>query len=326
MARRALGPATLLLVQAVEAVLDGPSLVACSGGPDSLALAAAASVVAGRRSLPVRAAVVDHGLQPGSAELAAGVVEQLDGIGVPAEVLTVTVRPDGEGLEASARDARYAALDAAATDEEIVLLGHTLDDQAETVLLGLARGSGTRSLAGMAVRRGRFVRPLLGVRAATTRQACAELGLRAWSDPHNEDARFTRVRVRERVLPVLEAELGPGIAEALARSATLVRADADLLDELAAAELAARPGPDLDCGWLLSLPPALLGRVLRDWLRASGASDLSAGHVASVSALVTDWHGQRWAGVPGVRVHRRDGRLVVASATAATALPLVGEG
>jgi tRNA(Ile)-lysidine synthase len=324
MARRALGPATLLVVQAVEAVLDGPSVVACSGGPDSLALAVAASVVAGRRSLPVRAAVVDHGLQPASAALAAGVVEQLRELGIPAEVLTVAVRPDGEGLEAAARDARYAALADAVAREEVVLLGHTLDDQAETVLLGLARGSGTRSLAGMPDRRGPFVRPLLGVRAATTRQACAELGLRPWFDPHNADGRFTRVRVRERVLPVLEAELGPGVSEALARSAALVRADADLLDDLAAGELAARPDPD--CRWLVTLPPALLGRVLRDWLRASGATDLSAGHIESVSALVTDWRGQRWIDVPGLRVLRRDGRLVAESATATGAIPLVAEG
>ncbi len=324
MARRALGPATLLVVQAVEAVLDGPSVVACSGGPDSLALAVAASVVAGRRSLTVRAAVVDHRLQPASAALAEGVVEQLRELGIPADVLTVAVRPDGEGLEAAARDARYAALADAVAGEEVVLLGHTLDDQAETVLLGLARGSGTRSLAGMPDRRGPFVRPLLGVRAATTRQACLELGLRPWSDPHNADGRFTRVRVRERVLPVLEAELGPGVAEALARSAALVRADADLLDQLAAGELAAHP--DLDCRWLAGLPPALLGRVLRDWLRASGATDLSAGHIASVTALVTEWRGQRWADVPGLRVLRRDGRLVAESATATEAIPLVAEG
>ena len=192
-----------------------------------------------------------------------------------------------------------------------MLLGHTLDDQAETVLLGLARGSGTRSLAGMPSRRDCFARPLLGLRAATTAAACAELGLSPWVDPHNSADRFTRTRVRERVLPLLEAELGPGVALALARSAELARADADLLDELAAAELASHGADDLDCAWLSGLPPALLSRVLRDWLRGKGAADLSVATITAVTALVTDWHGQRWVEVPGLRVGRDAGRIGV---------------
>lgn len=248
MARRALGPATLAVVQAVERVAAAPLLVACSGGADSLALAAAAAIVGRRRDLPVRAIVVDHGLQPGSDEVAARVVQQLaQGVAdvsmsgnrprlAPMEVsvVAVQVHTAGEGMEAAARQARYQALESAAVADELILLGHTLDDQAETVLLGLARGSGIRSLAGMPARRGPFVRPLLGMRRETTRAACAELGLEPWDDPHNESSGFARARVRHRVLPVLEAELGPGIAEALARTATLARADADLLDDLAA--------------------------------------------------------------------------------------------
>lgn len=311
MARRELGPAALQVVRALDAAVSGPMLVACSGGADSLALAATAAIVARRRKLPLRAIVVDHSLQQGSADVAAAVVAQLAGIGIRAEVLAVTVSASGDGIEAAARHARYAALDAAAKPDEVVLLGHTLDDQAETVLLGLARGSGTRSLAGMPARRGRFLRPLLGVRAEVTRQACLELGLQPWSDPHNAQPRFTRVRVRQRVLPALEAELGPGVAEALSRSAELARIDADLLDELAARELAGRDGDQLDCAWLAGLPQALLSRVLRDWLRGHGATDLSAGHLVSVGALVIDWHGQRWVDLPRVRVFRRDGRVQV---------------
>lgn len=311
MARRALGPATLEVVQAVEAVAGGPMLVACSGGPDSLALAAAAAVVGARTGLGVRAAVVDHGLQSGSADLAAEVVARLAGLGMDAVVLRVAVDAEGVGVEAGAREARYAALAAEVRPGEVVLLGHTLDDQAETVLLGLARGSGTRSLAGMPARRDVFVRPLLGVRAATTDAACAELGLSTWTDPHNSEGRFTRARVRHRVLPVLEAELGPGVAVALARSADLARADADLLDDLAARELAAHGAGELDCDRLEGLPPALLTRVLRDWLRAAGATDLSATGIAAVASLVTDWHGQRWVEVPGVRIGRDRGRLAV---------------
>jgi tRNA(Ile)-lysidine synthase len=311
MARRALGPATLEVVQAVESMASGPMLVACSGGPDSLALAAAAAVVGIRTGLGVRAAVVDHGLQPGSADIAADVVAMLAGLGMDAVVLRVAVDAAGVGVEAGARAARYAALAGEAAPGEIVLLGHTLDDQAETVLLGLARGSGTRSLAGMPTRRDVFARPLLGLRAATTADACAELGLTAWTDPHNSEGRFTRARVRHRVLPVLEAELGPGVALALARSAELARADADLLDDLAARALAAQGAGELHCDWLEALPPALLSRVLRDWLRASGAVDLSAAGIAAVAGLVTDWHGQLWVEVPGVRIGRDRGRLAV---------------
>ncbi|HQY99541.1 MAG TPA: tRNA lysidine(34) synthetase TilS [Propionicimonas sp.] len=311
MARRALGPATQQVVAAVDLVVAGPVLVACSGGPDSLALAAAAAIVGRRRDLPVRAVTVDHGLQDGSADVAARVAAQLEVLGVPTMIVPVVVDAAGLGPEAAAREARYAALDATAVGAEVVLLGHTLDDQAETVLLGLARGSGTRSLAGMPPRRGRFVRPLLGVRAETTRQACAELGLEPWTDPHNTDERFARVRARGAVMAALEAELGPGIAEALARTADLARADADLLDELAARELTSNPGPDLDCRWLESLPPALLTRVLLGWLRAAGAADLTSAHLVSVASLVHAWRGQRWVEVPGLRVLRAGGRLVV---------------
>lgn len=309
MARRALGPASLAVVQAVEAVATGPLLVACSGGADSLALAAASGILGRRLGLGVRAVVVDHRLQPGSAAVAEAVVARLAGLDLPAEVVAVEVVDDGEGTEAAARRARYAALEAAALPGERVLLGHTLDDQAETVLLGLARGSGTRSLAGMPAVRGRFVRPLLAVRRTTTRQACRELGLEPWDDPHNAAPRFTRARVRHAVLPVLEAELGPGIAEALARTATLARADADLLDALAASRREAHPGDRLDAGWLAGLPEALRHRVLRDWLGEHGARDLAATHLFAVAALVTDWRGQGPLDLPGVRVQREGGHL-----------------
>lgn len=310
MARRALGEAALAVVQAVERIADAPLLVACSGGADSLALAAAGAIVGGRRGLEVRAIVVDHGLQPGSDQVAARVGRQL----APLEVAVVPVQVEaaGEGLEAAARRARYQALESAARADELVLLGHTLDDQAETVLLGLARGSGVRSLAGMPARRGRFVRPLLGLRRETTRAACIELGLEPWDDPHNEATGFARVRVRHRVLPVLESELGPGIAEALARTADLARADADLLDDLASRAAADRAGADLDARWLAELPEALRSRVVRAWLTEAGGRDLSAAHLQAVLALVTDWRGQGALDLPGVQVVRRDGRLFAA--------------
>ncbi len=312
MARRELGPAALAAVQAVDDALtrdDAALLVACSGGPDSLALAFAALRVARRRRLDVSAVIVDHGLQPDSAEVAAAARDQLTGLGYAQVLVTrIQVDPTRQGPEAAARAARYAALGAAAeAADATVLLGHTLDDQAETVLLGLARGSGVRSLAGMAVRSGRLLRPLLGLRRAVTEQACTELGLQPWSDPHNADPVYARVRARRDALPALEAALGPGIAEALARTAALARDDADLLDTLAAE---ADPGTDtLDCVELADLPAALRTRVIRRWLIRHGATDLSATHIAAVAALVTSWRGQGKIHLPDVSVTRQDGSL-----------------
>ncbi len=305
MARRALGAATLAVVQAVSALEEAPWVVGCSGGADSLALAWAAHHVAGRRGTPVRAVVVDHGLQAGSDAVAARAVATLASFGMAGRVVVVAVG-DAGGPEAAARDARLAALAEAAGPDGRVLLGHTLDDQAETVLLGLARGSGVRSLAGIAPVRGPFLRPLLGLGREVTDAACRELGLTAWRDPHNADPRFARVRVREVVLPVLERELGPGIREALARTASLAREADEALSELAAET---DPALVTHCRHLLGLAPGLRRRLLADWLAAAGASDVQAAHVAAVEGLVTHWRGQRGVDVPGGRVVRQDGRL-----------------
>jgi tRNA(Ile)-lysidine synthase len=312
MARRELGAATLAMVQAVRAAMterDESLLVACSGGADSLALAFAAQHRAVRSKLPYAAMVVDHGLQPGSAQVADRVRSQLKAMGYADVVVApVTVRPSANGPEADARTARYQALDAEAHNRQAtVLLGHTLDDQAETVLLGLARGSGNRSLAGMVRRSGHLLRPLLGIRRQATVQACVELGLKPWRDPANADRRYTRVRVRDVVLPTLEAELGPGIAEALSRTAELVRDDADLLDRLAAERF---DGKDtLDCAHLMAQPPALRRRIIRLWLIGHGLGDLSLQHITSVEHLVTQWRGQGMVELPGGSVSRVAGHL-----------------
>lgn len=261
--------------------------VALSGGPDSLALTAAAAAV-----LPTTALIVDHRLQAGSEAVAATAHDQALGLGcVGARVINVVVGTAG-GPEAAARTARYAALDRARAGAP-VLLAHTLDDQAETVLLGLGRGSGARSIAGMRPVDPPWFRPLLRERRATTRAACAEIGLRAWDDPHNADPRFTRVRLRREVLPLLEEVLGPGVAEALARTADALREDNDALDALAAHHLAgAARGDDLEVSAVQELPDALRLRVIRGWLLAGGATGLAAVHIRGVDALVTSWHGQ----------------------------------
>lgn len=317
-----LHPAIAAVRLPVRAALSGLAegdvvAVACSGGADSLALASAAVFEGRKRSLRVVGVTVDHDLQPGSAEQADRVVAQLAALGVD-ETVTARVRVDassGVGPEAAAREARYAVLEEVAVrlDARVVLLGHTLDDQAETVLLGLSRGSGGRSLQGMRPAFGVFARPLLGVRRADTVTACLVEGLTAWDDPHNHDPAYTRVRVRERVLPVLEGELGPGIAETLARTAEQLREDTQVLDELARSLLqdAVEEG-GLSVQVLASAPPALRHRALHRAALGAGApaSELTRGHVLEVDRLLVDWRGQRWVDLPGhLRALRREGVL-----------------
>ncbi|MFD0685861.1 tRNA lysidine(34) synthetase TilS [Actinomadura fibrosa] len=359
-------PAVAAVRSAVRAALAAVPpgsmvLVACSGGADSLALAGALAFEAPRSGHPAGAVTVDHGLQDGSAERADAVVLTLAGLGLdPAGSIAVTVDGQG-GPENAAREARYTALDDAAARlrAAAVLLGHTRDDQAETVLLGLARGSGARSLAGMppsftrkSARDGtdvRYIRPLLELDRATLRRACHVMGLEPWDDPHNDDPAFTRVRVRHEALPALEKALGPGVAEALARTARMLRDDADLLDELARkaytdltspppgddAPPDGPPGDDPPPGdppalrrpegaedgvlvavrldGLADLPRAVRTRVLRTAAIEAGSppGTLAAVHVDAVDRLVTAWRGQRHVDLPGgLRAFRRYGRLL----------------
>jgi tRNA(Ile)-lysidine synthase len=285
--------------------------VALSGGPDSLALTAVAAPLR-----PTNALIVDHGLQPDSAVVAETARRHALALGcVGAQVLRVHVGNDG-GPEAAARTVRYAALDA--HRDGPVLLAHTLDDQAETVLLGLGRGSGVRSIAGMVPHDPPWCRPLLGVRRAVTHAACRELDLTAWQDPHNNDRRFTRTRLRLEVLPLLEDVLGGGVAEALARTATALREDGDLIDTLAAqalAEVTADAG--LSARALAALPDPVRRRVIRGWLLAGGATGLTDKQIRGVDTLITAWRGQGGVAVGsslrGERLiaGRRDGVLTL---------------
>ena len=288
-----------------------PLIIACSGGADSLALAAATVHVADG---PVHGVVVDHGLQDGSGERAAAVAAQLRDLGVAsADVVAVAVGTSG-GPEAAARTARYDALRAASRrhGDAPVLLGHTLDDQAETVLLGLGRGSGARSLAGMAAWDPPWCRPLLGVRRATTRAACAGAGVPVWDDPHNEDPRFTRVRLRHEVLPLMEDVLAGGVAAALARTAAQLADDDAALSALAAVRLDTLVDAEgaLDAAALGADPPAVRRRVLRAWLVGRGVPELSDAHVRAVDRLVAAWRGQGAPPLPGgLEVVRAHGKL-----------------
>jgi tRNA(Ile)-lysidine synthase len=289
-------------------------LVAVSGGADSLALAYALIKESEPLALRAVAITIDHQLQSTSADVAAKTAAQLRSFGYTQVLIEKVVVSTESGIEAGARDARYRALSSAAQklNATKVFLGHTRDDQAETVLLGLARGSGTRSLSGMAIENGIYIRPLLAITREQTVKACNEMKVEYWSDPHNSDTEFSRVKVREEVLPVMEAKLGPGIAAALARSAALLRDDADALDALAEQAMESINLADLDISALAELPRAIRSRILRAAIYAAGAptGSISAEHVSAIEALVTSWHGQGALSLPGgVKVERISGRL-----------------
>ncbi|MBC2863835.1 tRNA lysidine(34) synthetase TilS [Streptomyces mexicanus] len=296
-------------------------LVACSGGADSMALASALAFEAPRLGVRAGGVTVDHGLQAGSDQRAEEVAQRLRELGLdPVEAVAVRVGREG-GPEAAARDARYAALDAVAERHgaAAVLLGHTRDDQAETVLLGLARGSGIRSLSGMAAvsgAGGRYRRPFLHIDRQTARKACMVQALPVWDDPHNTDPAYTRSRLRHEGLPALEKALGKGVVEALARTAQLSRDDADALDAWAGqAEAAVRDDTGrLECAKLYALPPAVRRRILRRAAIEAGApaGSLFARHIEEMDRLITGWRGQGAINLPGkVVVRRQGGRLVI---------------
>ncbi|GLK16928.1 tRNA lysidine(34) synthetase TilS [Herbiconiux flava] len=300
-------------------------LVALSGGPDSLALAAATAFEAPRAGLRAGAVIVDHALQEGSADVAARAARQAEELGLdPVIVTRVEVEATG-GPEAAARGARYAAIDEAlaATGAAAVLLGHTLDDQAETVLLGLGRGSGAVSLRGMAAVAeqpgGTRIRPLLGIRRQQTHDFCRDAGLEPWHDPHNDSAAYTRVRVRHEALPLLERELGPGVAEALARTAEQLREDDDTLHAMAIETIEdlvehAEAGIAISAPALEANPAALRNRIIRYVVDSEFGVSLSRAQTLAVAALVTDWHGQKGVDLPGIRVVRRGALLEFARA------------
>jgi tRNA(Ile)-lysidine synthase len=321
-----LSPAIAEIRLAVRAALaevpEGSTvIVALSGGADSLALAAATAFEAPKRGLRAASVTVDHGLQDGSAEVAANAARIAQMLGLDARVLRVAVSGEG-GPEAAAREARYRVLREAASDARAstVLLGHTLDDQAETVLLGLARGSGAASLQGMAPVREdedgvKWVRPLLGVRRETTRAFCAASDLTPWDDPHNLDDRYARVRARERVLPVLEAELGPGIADALARTAEQLREDAEAFDEMIHETIEdivehAEAGISVSVAALAANPAALRNRIIRLVVDSEFGVSLTRAQTIEVARLVTDWSGQGPIDLPECSAVRQGGRIV----------------
>jgi tRNA(Ile)-lysidine synthase len=280
-----------------------------------LALLAATVFEGHKTGSRVVGVIVDHGLQDDSAPHTARVVEQMAALGADETAsIRVTVDPGPRGIEAGAREARYAALARLADHfgSPLVLLGHTRDDQAETVLLGLTRGSGGRALAGMRRSFEEFARPLLDLTRAQTEAACGAEDIAFWTDPHNSDPRFLRARVRQDVLPVLERELGPGVADALARTADQLRDDVELLDDLADAAYAEHVHDGVvDVAALKrTTARAITTRVVRLAALAAGAlaSELTRAHVLAVLAL--DGRPDKEIQLPGHVTAHRDGDLL----------------
>ena len=279
-------------VEASETATAAPPaiIVAVSGGADSMALLHALAFLHRRGEVRARTVTVDHGLQSATAEVADRVASTSESWGVPAQVETVNITAGEGGLEAAARDARYTALEAAreACGAEWILTAHTRRDQAETVLLGLLRGSGTRSLSGMSPRAGRLLRPLLRLDRDRIERACRAQGIEFWNDPMNDDTSFTRVRAR-RLLTRLETELAQPITANLARTADLCRADADFLDMRAAdAGDGIRGVTSVPVEAFTALDDAVLGRVLRDWMISLGvpAQSLGAVRIGELGELI----------------------------------------
>jgi len=296
--------------------------IACSGGADSLALASAALFEGQRADVRIIACIVNHNLQEGSNEVALRTKALLTELGFEVvEIKDVHIQQSSLGMEAAARNSRYGALTEFAEKHSAVftMLGHTLDDQAETVLLGLARGSGAKSIAGMPTLSpdGKYLRPLLGITRKHTVSYCEDLGLEFWSDPQNLDTKFSRVKARLKVLPVLEKELGPGIAQALARTAEILQDDISYLEAQAeqAFILVAKTTNNsvmIDVDAFLKLPKALANRVIHKSLSLMGAEPAKV-QIDAVSDLVFNWHGQKPLTLPSIRVERKGQEIILKS-------------
>ena len=315
--RKRLSPAQGQLRLAVRQTLDAHTkpgqklLVAVSGGADSLALAAATEFEAKKLGLKIAAAVIDHSLQKNSDKVAAQTAKTLAALGFEEVVVKKIAVGKAGGPEAAARTARYTALETLRqkTKSHFIVLGHTSSDQAETVLLGLVRGSGSKSLSGMSEKTGFLLRPLLGIERATTEAFCKDSGIKYWSDPQNKDEKFLRVIIRRHVLPFLEKQLGGSVAASLVRTSDQLREDNAYLESQADKSFkryakVSASGISFDAQLIDKLPSAILHRVIKKALDGFG-SESSRTHVLAVSDLVLSWHGQKPLALPGVRVVRK---------------------
>ena len=323
--RKRLSPAQGAIRHAVREVLATNTkpgqkvLIAVSGGADSLALASATLFESKKLQLQVATVTIDHGLQKNSSKVTEQTLEKLHQIGiVEAWSKKVNVGTKG-GPEAAARDARYKALESirVESNSDFIILGHTANDQAETVLLGLTRGSGSKSLSGMSVKTGKLLRPLLSIERSTTVQFCKDENISPWQDPQNKDLKFLRVRIRKVVLPFLEKQLGSGIFNNLIRTSSQLQEDDKYLSELANKafkKIAKTTSQTVTLGQpeLSKLPEAIRNRVIKSAIDYFGMES-SRTHVLAVADLVLNWHGQKPLSLPGVRVERKGKTITLKS-------------
>jgi tRNA(Ile)-lysidine synthase len=293
-------------------------LVGCSGGADSLALAWTTLVVGKRLELKTGAVIVDHQLIPESNSVALNAKKQCEELGIQEVIIKkVNVEQNHEGLEAAARIARYEAFENVLheTNAQAILLAHTQDDQAETVLMRLTRGSGAKSLSGMAQVSGKYLRPFLHLRKKLVHDSLDLIGLKAWQDPANTDHQFLRVKVRQILMPKIVEVLGESAISSLDKTSQLLRVDNQALEELAQQFFDSQKDVKtngLEISELEKLPEAIRTRVLRIFAIASGVhpGPFSFEHIEAIDALVKNWHGQGNVDLPGfIQATRVDGSL-----------------
>ncbi len=293
-------------------------LVGCSGGADSLALVWTTSVVGKRLELKTGAVIVDHQLIPESNDVAQNAKKQCEELGIEKVIIKkVEVNQTNEGLEAAARIARYEAFENVLheTNAKVILLAHTQDDQAETVLMRLTRGSGAKSLSGMSAISGKYLRPFLHLRKKIVHDSLDLIGMKAWQDPANFDNQYLRVKVRQELMPKLIEVLGEVAISSLDKTSQLLRLDNQALDELAQQFVDAQDDVKkngLKVKELENLPEAIRTRVLKICAVASGVhpGPFSFEHIEAIDALVKNWHGQGNVDLPGfIQATRVDGSL-----------------
>lgn len=325
---------------------DAPLVfVACSGGRDSLALAACAQVVCAAWGIRCGAIIVDHHLQDASHKVAQQAAQTCRELGLePVLIVDVQVKERGQGIEAAAREARYAALIGTAQrwHAAAVLLAHTKDDQAESILIDLIRAAGTDAFAGMPQTQlfddVLVLRPLLGITRAQTTRICEDEGLKYWDDPTNGDAvplesalpasYPLRSRVRHDLMPYLSAFAGCDMVDRLARTARIARRDVEALNLEAERALAQtvefegnmrnlqadrlvddKLGANIDARALERWPEAIRYRVIARTLAACGLAYASR-HVAAVDKLVSQWHGQGKVALPSKYSAKRKAHVI----------------
>ncbi len=293
-------------------------LVGCSGGADSLALAWTTLVVGKRLELKTGVIIVDHQLFPESNSVALNAKKQCEDLGIEEVIIKkVNVEQNHEGLEAAARIARYEAFENVLqeTNAQVILLAHTQDDQAETVLMRLTRGSGAKSLSGMAQVSGKYLRPFLHLRKKLVHDSLDLIGLKAWQDPANTDHQFLRVKVRHELMPKIVEVLGESAISSLDKTSQLLRLDNQALEDLAQQFFESQKDVKtngLEISELEKLPEAIRTRVLRICAIASGVhpGPFSFEHIEAIDALVKNWRGQGNVDLPGfIQATRVNGSL-----------------